>query len=49
MAFGSEMTCLESMIPDDVTFGDEDLDDRNEDKITINQAFADDDFIAEFQ
>lgn len=49
MAFSSEVSCLNSLIPDDITFGDEDLDDKDDDKITINQAFADEDLIAEFQ
>lgn len=49
MAFSSEASCLNSMVPDDITFGDEDLDEKYEDRITINQAFADEELIAEFQ
>lgn len=49
MAFSSEASCLNSMVPDDITFGDEDLDEKDEDRITINQAFADEELIAEFQ
>lgn len=49
MTFSSEAVCLNSLIPDDITFGDEDLDDQDEGKITIEQAFADEEFISEFQ
>ncbi|XP_054724571.1 U3 small nucleolar RNA-associated protein 14 homolog A-like [Uloborus diversus] len=49
MDFSSEVTCLNSLVPDDITFGDEDLDDTTEERITIQQAFADEDFISEFK
>ena len=47
MAFGS--ACLKSLIPDDIVFED-DLHETDESKeITIQQAFADEELIAEFQ
>ncbi|XP_035227469.1 U3 small nucleolar RNA-associated protein 14 homolog A-like [Stegodyphus dumicola] len=47
--FSSEAHCLDSMVPDDITFGDEDLDDVPDGAVSIQQAFADEELIAEFK
>lgn len=47
MGFLSEPGDLNSMVPDEIEFGD-DLDDTEGGKISINQAFDDDDVITEF-